>query len=838
MTVMINKTPEKATGDLTQDALGRSHNLLLALSRAAQSIQRARTAEEVYHAVGDQIKSLGGDVCLFMINADRQSLTVAHTSYAPGLIRRVEKLLRASIIGYRFALSPDSKYVRNITTGKTIYVQQAKKYVAATLPKDTYPVVDQFMSILNIEQGIFAPLRVDDETLGLMIVCGLSLSKSDVPAMESFAGQIAVSLHNVRLTQQMQNELSERRLAEAALRNSEERYRTLFDSMLDGIYRSTHDGKFVDVNPAMVKMFGYASREEMLAVDIENDLYFAPEERGSHILDTGREEIDIYRMKRKDGSEIWVEDHGYYVHDERGEILYHEGMLRDVTQRKQAEEELRESESQLRILFEQMAVGVARIETQTGRFVQINQKYCNIVGYSHEEMESMDFQSITYPQDLQADLDNMERLKSGEIRDFTMEKRYIHKNGSLVWVALTVSPMWTAGAVPNFHIAIVQDISARKATEAMLVKRAQQLATVTDVSAAISANLEQEQLLQSVVDLSKERFELYHAHIYLFDKAENALILKVGAGEVGRQMVLEGWRIPLYQERSLVARAARERIGVIANDVRRSTGFLSHPLLPNTRSEMAVPIIVGDSLFGVLDVQANHVNHFTEDDVRIMTTLAAQIAVAVQNALLFSEHKQVEEELRRAKESLEVVNMELRFAFENEQHMARTDTLTGINNRRNLFELAEHEFEVAKRYQQPLSIIMFDLDHFKRINDTYGHSIGDKMLEHVAQITHAQLRDVDIMGRYGGEEFVIVLPVTSAQKASQLAQRILEKVSAIRLHTDHGPATVTLSIGIAETVHEPQDETVENVIRRADEAMYAAKQAGRNRAVIFDAKQQ
>jgi diguanylate cyclase (GGDEF)-like protein len=356
------------------------------------------------------------------------------------------------------------------------------------------------------------------------------------------------------------------------------------------------------------------------------------------------------------------------------------------------------------------------------------------------------------------------------------------------------------------------------------------------VSAAISANLEQAKLLQSVVDLTKVSFELYHAHIYLLNEAGDVLVLTVGAGEVGRQMVLEGWQIPLTQKHSLVARAARKRIGVIANDVRQDVDFLPHPLLPDTRAEMAVPIIVGDSLFGVLDVQADNADHFSEEDVRIMTTLAAQIAVAVQNARLFSEHRQVEDELRRAKESLEVVNMELRFAFEHEQHMARTDILTGVNNRRNLFELAEHEFEVAKRYKQPLSIIMFDLDHFKNINDTYGHSVGDKMLERVAQVTHAQLRDVDIIGRYGGEEFVIVLPVTNAQKASLLAQRILEDVSAIRLHTDHGPAAVTLSIGIAETIHAPQDESVETVIRRADEAMYAAKQAGRNRVMILGSK--
>jgi PAS domain S-box-containing protein len=111
--------------------------------------------------------------------------------------------------------------------------------------------------------------------------------------------------------------------------------------MQDGVYRSTHGGRFVDVNPAFVKMFGYSSKQEMLDIkDIKKELYFLPEERGSHILDTGREEVDVYRMRRKDGSEIWVEDHGHYVHDKRGNIIYHEGILRDITERKQFEKRL------------------------------------------------------------------------------------------------------------------------------------------------------------------------------------------------------------------------------------------------------------------------------------------------------------------------------------------------------------------------------------------------------------------------------------------------------------------------------------------------------------------
>ncbi len=103
--------------------------------------------------------------------------------------------------------------------------------------------------------------------------------------------------------------------------------------MPDGVYRSSRAGRFVDVNPVMVSMFGYDSREEMLAVDIKKSLYFAPEERESFFLDTGQEKVDQFRMKRKDGSEIWVEDHGHYVHDQHGRVIFQEGILRDITER-------------------------------------------------------------------------------------------------------------------------------------------------------------------------------------------------------------------------------------------------------------------------------------------------------------------------------------------------------------------------------------------------------------------------------------------------------------------------------------------------------------------------
>jgi PAS domain S-box-containing protein len=164
-----------------------------------------------------------------------------------------------------------------------------------------------------------------------------------------------------------------------------------------------------------------------------------------------------------------------------------------------------------------------------------------------------------------------------------------------------------------------------------------QLATVAQVSTVASTILERQQLLDEVANLTKERFNLYHSNIYLFDNVGDTLNLYAASGEVGRQMVNDGRSIPLLLENSIVARAARERKAIIINNVQESESFLPHPLLPFTRSEMAVPMLISDRLLGVFDVQASQVDRFTEEDIRIQSTLAAQVAVALQNASLYAE---------------------------------------------------------------------------------------------------------------------------------------------------------------------------------------------------------
>lgn len=175
--------------------------------------------------------------------------------------------------------------------------------------------------------------------------------------------------------------------------------------------------------------------------------------------------------------------------------------------------------------------------------------------------------------------------------------------------------------------------------EQRVADRTRDLATVAEVGTATATILETDRLLQAVVDLTKERFNLYHSHIYLLDQAGENLVLASGAGEPGRQMKAQGLSIPLNREQSLVARAARERKGVIVNDVTRAPDFLPNPLLPDTRSELAVPMIVGGNVIGVFDVQSDQVDRFTDSDINIQTTLAAQVAVSIQNVRSFEQSK-------------------------------------------------------------------------------------------------------------------------------------------------------------------------------------------------------
>jgi diguanylate cyclase (GGDEF)-like protein len=169
----------------------------------------------------------------------------------------------------------------------------------------------------------------------------------------------------------------------------------------------------------------------------------------------------------------------------------------------------------------------------------------------------------------------------------------------------------------------------------------------------------------------------------------------------------------------------------------------------------------------------------------------------------------------------------LKNALQEVQRLAITDPLTGLYNRGHFSKVGEDEVRRAVRYGHPLSAIMLDIDHFKRANDTYGHSRGDHILREVAERCRHELRAVDVMGRYGGDEFVILLPENDLAAARRVAERLRKSIAQQKLHSTEGQATVTASLGVAALNRE--DSTLEALLSRADQALYVAKEGGRNR---------
>jgi len=262
-------------------------------------------------------------------------------------------------------------------------------------------------------------------------------------------------------------------------------YETIVAGTSDGINLvRLSDLTIMYVNPRFEEMFGREPGElpgkpvNVLHAGDEVSAAEKDAEIRQALLEHGRWRGEILSI-RKDGTTFpSLLSVSTFEHSTHGTVAISATV--DITLFKEAEKGLRESENRFRMLFQHIAVGVAQINSNTGQFVRVNPRYCDILGYSRDEMKRLDCQSITHPDDLATNLANMELLKAGKIREFTMEKRYLRKDGSTVWVNLTVSPLWPPGEPPDFHVAVVEDITQRKREQELLRLRETQLTLVHD----------------------------------------------------------------------------------------------------------------------------------------------------------------------------------------------------------------------------------------------------------------------------------------------------------------------------------------------------------------------
>ncbi|EGV18157.1 diguanylate cyclase [Thiocapsa marina 5811] len=230
-----------------------------------------------------------------------------------------------------------------------------------------------------------------------------------------------------------------------------------------------------------------------------------------------------------------------------------------------------------------------------------------------------------------------------------------------------------------------------------------------------------------------------------------------------------------------------------------------------------------DAVLGLMLVREIPFPAYRDQYLNLGLAISNLCGLAISNARTFVKLQETEQNLRRERD----INASL---FEQVRALADMDPLTELLNRRRFSELAEIEFARAKRYSKPIAVIMLDIDHFKRVNDTYGHGVGDQVLKAIAERLRA-VRVSDILARYGGEELVALCPETSAREAERLAERLRLALRGSAIDTTEGAIPMTASIGVA--VLEDGVDHLDALVDRADQALYAAKSAGRDCVRVY-----
>jgi PAS domain S-box-containing protein len=294
----------------------------------------------------------------------------------------------------------------------------------------------------------------------------------DVTAVRDEYGDVLYRVINVQ-------DITERKQAEEARRASEEQYRTIIQTAMDGYWLTDAQGHLLDVNEGYCQMSGY-DKQELLGMSIPDlEASETSSDTAAHIhkiVLSGEDRFESMH-RRKDGSIFNVEISVQYKSMDGGRFVV---FLRDITERKQAEEELLISEERFKMIFNESPIGIALVNSQTGKIENANPMYAKITGRSVEELMNLDWTQYTHPDDIPVNLDNVARMHSGQSNGFQMEKRYLHPDGSIVWVNLKDVPLHIRGAAYPIHLAMTEDITERKRAEEALRISEEKYRTVAD----------------------------------------------------------------------------------------------------------------------------------------------------------------------------------------------------------------------------------------------------------------------------------------------------------------------------------------------------------------------
>jgi len=568
-------------------------------------------------------------------------------------------------------------------------------------------------------------------------------------------------------------DITDRKRAEQARQEAERKYRDIFDGALEGVFQTTLDGQSLTANPALARMLGYDSPEEVVS-SVKNsayDVWVDPNERSRFIKlleEQGSVRGYECQYKRKDGAVIWVSLSSRIVCRPDGETI-HQGFIEDITERKRSEMQLRDSEEQYRKTFEQASIGIVHVDFE-GQILRCNAQFAEIVGYTPEELCGKAFQQFTAPEDLSQSVAILQELINGSTGTPTWEKRYIRKDGSLVWVKLSSSTQRDGNGRPIHIISFVQDINARKEAETLL-------------TTAANALLASETRYRTFFQMSLDAIHLNRLTDGTYLEVNQAFLDITGYEReevIGHSSLeLNVWASPRDRRYLVEAMRKNPQFRDFRTQFRRKNGQVFWGLMSASLIDL--------------------------DGVPCVLAVTRDISEAVA----------AEDEIR---------------------NLAFYDTLTSLPNRRLLLDRLQQALAACIRNPQKQGLLFVDLDNFKTWNDTLGHQTGDLLLKEVAVRLTACVREADTVARIGGDEFVVMLEDLSeiSEDAAAKAKHIAEKISAaVNQPFQLGDRELHSTSSIGITVFGAQPESASEILQQAEIAMFQSKAAGRNTMLFF-----
>ncbi len=603
-------------GSLEQRVASRTRDLALAAD-VGQDIAQIHDLDKLFALSVERIASLFDlyYVQIYMLDEDGENLVLRAGTGAIG-----QELLAR---GHRLRL--DSTSINGLTA-----VQKQPVIVADTADS---PFFQPNPALPHTRSEMAVPLLSGDQVLGVIDLQSAepnALNQDNVPAFEALAGQLTVAIENARL-------LSERETAVASLQKSQEQARSILDAItMPMLISRVSDGKIHMANQLLADLM-HISLDDLVGNQTPN-FYVSLEDREKVVGQIQKEGfVNNYelQLRRQDGELFSAAlSARLFSIDDQPTIIT---ILVDISERIRTAALLEERVKQLNILNEigrmaEQALPIPEFLAWVVRRIPAAMKAPDIclAAISYNDQIYGQPEAVTSPCQIVEGLRVGSDLVGRIYIAYTEQRAFENEESALI------------GGIGH-------RISSYMETRTLITQiqaRAAELQTVSEIGTTIAANLDAQKLLQDVTDLTKERFDLYHAHIYLLDTQNEELVLAAGAGAIGQQMIASHHKIRLNSTRSLVARAAREKRGVTVNDIVEEPDFMPNPLLPDTHAEMSVPMVAGNNLLGILDLQSERRGRFGPEDILIYTNLATQIAVAVQNARQYA----------RAQEALEEVN--------------------------------------------------------------------------------------------------------------------------------------------------------------------------------------